>query len=193
MLSLQAILSTFADNIYSNWLPQFLAQVHQLEFKQMGIFAALPLLGGAIAGFLGGALNDYWLQRTGNRRWARAGVACAGKFLAALALLAALTQYERPYVFCGFLFVVKALGDWSLVSLLGVVTDIGGRATASVFALVNTIAGIGQITAPLVFGFVADHYGWRPVFVLVAITYALCAATWLAIDGTRPTGAARLR
>jgi len=186
-LAVQAILSTFADNIYSNWLPQFLAQVHHLEFKSMGIYAALPLLGGAVAGFVGGVLNDRLIRRTGSRRWARAGVAIAGKGLAAVVLLVALTQYDRPYVFCGMLFLVKALGDWSLVSALGVITDIGGRATASVFALINTIAGIGQITAPLVFGYVADHHGWHPVFVLVAITYALCACSWLAIgsDGAQ--------
>ena len=36
------------------------------------------------------------------------------------------------------------------------------------------------------FGFVAQHYGWPTVFILVAATYALCALSWLAIDSTIP-------
>lgn len=185
-LSVQNVLSTFADNIYSNWIPLFLSQVHHLEFKKMGVFSALPLLGGAIAGLLGGLLNDYWIARTGNRRWSRVGVAFVGKGMAAVLMFAALIFYDRPYVFCLFLFFIKLFGDWSLTSSWGVVSDIGGRATASVFAFSNTVAGIGFIAAPIVFGHIADHYSWRMVFVTVGVTYALCALSWLVIDCTIP-------
>ncbi len=185
-LSLQAMLSTFADNVFSNWIPLFLAQVHHLEFKKMGIYAALPLLGGALAGLLGGALNDYLIAITGNRRWSRVSVAFAGKGIAAVLLLAALNSYDSPYAFCIYLFFVKLFSDCSLTTSWGVITDIGGRATASVFALTNSIAGIGLITAPIIFGYVADHHGWRAVFVTVAIAYALCALSWLVIDCTIP-------
>lgn len=44
-LNVQTILSTLADNIYSNWIPLFLWEVHKLKFDQMGIYSALPLLG----------------------------------------------------------------------------------------------------------------------------------------------------
>jgi ACS family glucarate transporter-like MFS transporter len=185
-LSVQTLLSTFADNIYSNWIPLFLAQVHHLDFKQMGLYAAMPLLGGAIAGVVGGALNDYCIAWTGNRRWSRVGVALVGKGLAAALMFAALGFYDRPYVFCAFLFFVKLFGDWSLSTSLGVVTDIGGRATASVFAFNNSVAGIALIAAPIVYGSIADRYGWPLVFVTVGATYALCALSWLAIDCTIP-------
>ena len=185
-LTVQSILSTFADNIYANWIPQFLSQVHKLQYKSMGVYASLPLLGGAVAGLLGGYLNDRCIAWSGNKRWSRAAVAIAGKGIAAAVLFAALTQYERPYVFCGLLFFVKLFGDWSLVSMHGAVADIGGRGTASLFAWLNTLAGIGMIAAPLVFGYVADHHGWWNVFMLVAVTYVFCALTWFGIDCTRP-------
>jgi MFS family permease len=186
MLCIQSVLSTLADNIYSNWIPLFLAQVHQLDYKSMGVYSALPLLGGAIAGLTGGLLNDWLIAKTGNRRWARSGIAFFGKGVAAVVLLAALLWYDSPYVFCWLLFVVKLFGDWSLTTSWGVVTDIGGRATASVFAFSNAVAGIAFIIAPPLFGFLAKHYGWPTVFVTVAITYALCALSWLAIDCTIP-------
>ena len=183
-LAVQSILSTFADNIYSNWIPLFLAQVHHLEFKKMGIYSALPLLGGAIGGLVGGILNDYFIALTRNRRWSRVGVALVGKGLAAVLMFGALFYYDRPYLFCVALFFVKLFSDWSLTTSLGVVTDIGGRATASVFAFNNSVAGIGFITAPIVFGYIADHYTWRLVFVTVGVTYVLCAMSWLLIDCT---------
>lgn len=185
-LNIQTILSTIADNIYSNWIPLFLFEVHRLEFKEMGIYSALPLLGGAIAGFLGGMLNDLCIRVTGNRRWSRSGVAGVGKGMAAVLLLIAMGWYDQPYVFCGFLFFVKLFGDWSITTLWGVVTDIGGKATASVYAFNNAVAGIGLIAAPAIFGYLAKEYGWRVVFIAVAIIYLLCALSWLAINCTIP-------
>lgn len=185
-LNVQTILSTFADNIYSNWIPLFLWEVHELKFKEMGIYSALPLLGGAIAGVVGGILNDACIAYTGNRRWSRRAVAMCGKGAAALLLFTALIWYENPYLFCGFLFFVKFFGDWSLTTTWGVVSDIGGRATASVFAFNNSVAGIGAIAAPTLYGLIAHHYGWRVVFVTAATTYVLCALSWLWIDCTVP-------
>jgi ACS family D-galactonate transporter-like MFS transporter len=185
-LAIQSILSTFADNVYSNWIPLFLSQVHQLEFKKMGIYSALPLLGGAIGGLVGGILNDYFIALTQNRRWSRVGVAFVGKGVAAILMFAALFFYDRPYAFCVFLFFVKLWSDWSLTTSLGVVTDIGGHATASVFAFNNSVAGIGFVIAPIAFGAIADHYNWRMVFITVGATYAACAISWLFIDSTIP-------
>ncbi len=185
-LTVQSILSTFADNVFSNWIPLFLAQVHHLEFKQMGIYAALPLLGGAIAGLAGGGLNDYLIAATGNLRWSRVAVGVGGKGIAAIFLLLALSSYHDPYHFCIYLFFVKLFSDCSLATAWGVVTDIGGKATASVFALNNSIAGLGLIAAPAVFGYVSETYGWRAVFVLTAVTYVLCAISWLFINSTIP-------
>jgi sugar phosphate permease len=185
-LNIQSILSTLADNIYSNWIPLFLAEVHLVSKQQMGLYSALPLLGGAIAGLVGGILNDWLIAKTGNRRWSRSGIAFVGKALAAVLLVAALFWYDSPLAFCGMLFAVKFFGDWSLTTSWGVVTDIGGRATASIFAFNNFVAGIAFIVAPPLFGFIAKHYGWPTVFVTVAVTYGLCALTWLAIDCTIP-------
>src|SRR5207244_11466877 len=105
---------------------------------------------------------------------------------AAVLLRVALAWYAHPYVFWIFLFAVKFFGDWSLATSWGVVTDIGGRATASVFAFNNAVAGIGFIAAPVLFGYLAQHYGWTAVFLTVAATYILCALSWLAIDCTIP-------
>ena len=186
MLALQTTLSTVADLLYSNWIPQFLSQVHGLNYKEMGFYSMLPLLGGACGGAAGGMLNDWLMRRSVSRRWSRTIVGISGKGLAGVALLAALLAYDNPYVFCSLLFAVKFFSDWSLAATWGTVTDIGGRATATVFAVNNGIASLGNYLGPQLYGYVADNYGWPPVFVCVGVIYMLCAATWLGINCERP-------
>jgi MFS family permease len=185
-VTLSSLLSTIADNVFSNWIPKFLFDVHQLKFAEMGLYSSLPLLGGACAGLIGGALNDYLIARTGNRKWSRIAVALVGKGGAAILLLAALLVYQDPYRFCIMLFFVKFFSDWSLSALWGVVSDIGGKATASVFALNNSFAAIGLVVAPPLFGAMSLHYGWPSVFITAAAILGLCDLSWLFIDSTIP-------
>ena len=185
-LNTQMILSATADSIFSAWIPMFLVKVHGLEFKEMGIYASLPLLGGALGGAAGGWLNDVMIRRTGSRRWARSTVGFAGKAIAGCLLLAALLWYDDPYKFCSMLFFVKFFSDWSLSTTWGAVTDIGGRATATVFAFNNAVGTIGAVMAPALFGAIAEHASWRLVFVTGAVTYLLCAISWLPFNCTIP-------
>lgn len=178
----QTILSTIADNIFSAWIPLFLFKVHGLAFKEMGIYSALPLLGGACGGACGGWLNDFMIRRSGDRRRARSIVGLAGKGMAAVLLLTSLIWYDDPYRFCTMLFFVKFFSDWSLTTTWGVVTDIGGRSTATVFAWNNAIATTGAIVAPIMYGAIAEHANWKWVFVTGAAAYTLCALSWLKVD-----------
>ena len=185
-LNTASILSTVADTIYSTWIPLFLFEVYAMNYKEMGMMSALPLAGGALGGFAGGVLNDWLIRKTGNRRWMRSGVAFAGKGMAAVLIFTALFWFESPWIFCSMLFFVKFFGDWSLTTSWGIITDIGGRATASVFAFNNSVAASGAVLAPIIFGFIAQHYGWFTVFVVAGCVYVLCSLTWLVVNCTIP-------
>ncbi|MDA1013360.1 MAG: MFS transporter [Planctomycetota bacterium] len=182
-LNVQSILSTIADNIFSAWIPLFLSDVHGLNYKEMGLLSALPLLGGACGGALGGWLNDLLIRTTGSRRWARSLVGMTGKGIAGVLLLADLfLWYDDPYTFCYVLVLVKFFSDWSLTTGWGVITDIGGRSTATVFAFNNAVASFfGAMLAPIMYGIMADD-DWQWVFITGAVAYLACAASWLAID-----------
>jgi MFS transporter, ACS family, glucarate transporter len=186
LLTLQTTLSTAADNLYSNWIPLFLAEVYLFDKQQQGLMSALPLLGGAIGGAAGGWLNDRLIRATGDLRWGRQAVGLGGKCIAAILLLLGLQVFDQPYLFCAVLFVVKVFSDSGLSTTWGTVTDIGGPATASVFAFNNAIAGIGSIVAPPVFGLIAVNAGWHLVFVAAALCYMACGLTWLVIDPRLP-------
>ncbi|MCH7989932.1 MAG: MFS transporter, partial [Planctomycetes bacterium] len=157
-LTLASSLSTIADNIYSSWIPLFLVDEYQLQTKEMGIYSALPLLGGACGGLFSGYLNDRMIRATGNRRWTRSLIGLTGKGTAGVLLVLALvTSYDNPYRFCGFLFFVKFFADMGLASRWGTITDISGPATATVFALNNAMASLVGMIAPPMYGWVSEH------------------------------------
>ena len=182
----QMLLSAAADDIFAGWIPTFLSVVHHLKFQEMGIYWALPLVGGALGGATGGWLNDLLIRRTGNRRWSRTGVGAAGKGTAGVLLLFGLLWYDQPYTFCVILFFVKFFSDWSLATTWGAVTDISGRDTATIFAFNNAVGTLGAVIAPMIYGPIAQHAGWKPVFVTGAGIYFLCALSWLLFNSTIP-------
>jgi hypothetical protein len=94
--------------------------------------------------------------------------------------------FRKPIAFCTGLFVVKLFSDWSLAGTWGTVTDIGGRATATVFAYNNTVASIGGVVGSALIGQLAETEGWSSVFRVIIVVYVLCSASWLLIDCTLP-------
>jgi ACS family glucarate transporter-like MFS transporter len=184
MLLLYAFASTFQDQFYVYWLPQFLVQGHHLDEKTMGLFAPLPLLGGALGGVLGGFLNDALIRRWGNRRWARSVIACTGKTVAAAFVVLSLQVADGRWAMV-VLLAARVFGDWSLPTQWAAITDMGGRGAATLFGLVNTVGAVGGFVANPIFGVLKQDYGWEGVFAGVAVMCLLAALTWLWIDCTQ--------
>jgi sugar phosphate permease len=184
MLLLYAFASTFQDQLYVYWIPLFLADEHGMDAAERGLFAPLPLLGGAVGGILGGVLNDVLIRRTGNRRWVRSGVALTGKLVAAVLVLVAVQMPDGQTAML-VLLAARVFGDWSLATQWGTITDIGGRAAATVFGLVNAVGALGGFVAGPVLGYLKDHHGWEGLFLGVAVMCLVSALTWLFIDCTR--------
>lgn len=58
-----SFLSTFADNLFVFYMPQYLIEEKGFTEAQMGLFAGLPIWGGAIGGMCGGVLNDLLIRK----------------------------------------------------------------------------------------------------------------------------------
>jgi ACS family glucarate transporter-like MFS transporter/ACS family D-galactonate transporter-like MFS transporter len=180
--------STFQDQFYVNWLPLFLREGKHaglgLDVGTMGLFAPLPLLGGAAGGILGGILNDWLIRRTGNRRWSRSGVAFTGKFIAAGMVIASIHLDDGRLTML-VLVAARVFSDWSLPTQWATITDMGGRKAATLFGIVNTIGAAGGFVAGPVFGWLKEQWQWDGVFYGVAGMCVLAAATWMFIDCTK--------
>ena len=196
LIALASSFSTVADAFYSSWMPQFLEESHGLEKSTAGFYAALPLIGGMVGGVVGGLLGDRLVKRNkGVTTWARRITGSLGKGFAALLLGVSLLVIDQPLVFALVLCVAKVGADISLATRWAAVTDIGGAAIATLFALINAAAIGAGIIGSLVYGkIVPDMSGdvapppgdWSPVIYVVIGMYVLCSLTWLLPDTSKP-------
>ena len=65
--------------------------------------------------------------------------------------------------------------------------EMGGTASGTLAAIMNTFGQFGGIISPLLVAHLVDKYGnWTlPIYVLGGL-YAMASVCWLAIDPTRP-------
>ncbi len=186
----QQFLDAGSDVVFVSLIGTYFLRARGLDIAHTGWLASLPLWGGALGGIAGGWLNDRLIAGTGNRRWSRSGVGFVGKVIGC-ALLALVVQLEGVTAIALALMAAKFFSDWSQPTVWGTCTDLGGRFTATVFAIINTAGTIGGVIMPIVFGSVLDAYttptgtNWSPLFVLLASMYLGSGLCWLMIDCTR--------
>jgi hypothetical protein len=193
-LLFQQFTAAYVDNFFANWMPSYLANARHIDMKGIGWMAALPLVGGALGGMLaGGVLQSWLIRRTGNRRWSRAAVGMTGSLMAGACLFASLSFDSAVSVAWAF-FVLKFFADWAQPAVWGTVTDLGGRNSASLFALVNTSGSLAGFAAGPTMGKAIDFFGggakdnpagWTALFVIIGTVYVASGLTWLFIDCTR--------
>ena len=176
--------STFADNLFVFWMPTFLVQAKGFSPAEMGLFASLPLFGGALGGLCGGFLNDFLIRTIGNRRWARRLVAGGCKVFAA-ALICSSLLFEDGRMVMAVLFLCKFFSDMSQPTWWGTVTDIGGPAAGRVFGMVNTVSASAAFAAGPIMAWVKIEYGFSGLFCFVAGVYLVTTVCWLMVDCTR--------
>jgi sugar phosphate permease len=181
---LYAFCSNFVDQFFVNWLPLFLQEGKGLDAATMGLFAGLPLVGGALGGAVGGVLNDYLIRRTGSRRWARSGVALTGKAVAGVLFALSVTLADGRWI-AVTLLACKFFGDWSLSTQWGAITDIGGRAAGTFFGAVNMVGALAGVLANPFIGRVKQDYNWDVLFFVLAGVFVASALMWLFIDSNR--------
>ena len=184
MMLLYIFASTFQDQFFVNLLPTFLTDDKHFDKETMGLYLPLVLLGGAAGGIVGGFLNDYLIRRSGNRRWARSLVAFTGKLIAAGLVLVSI-QFEDGRHMMLVLIAVRVFSDWSLPTQWATVTDMGGRAAATVFGIVNTVGALGGFVAGPVFGYLKKVDHGNGLLYGVAALCVFAAFTWLFIDCTK--------
>lgn len=198
ILVFQQFCNAGADVVYTvHTVSYFKSQ--GISNAMIGLFASLPLWGGAIGGMSAGYLNDWLIHWTGSRRWGRATIGFAGKVLATAFLYVAITR-SAPYAIAVWLFIVKFFSDWTQPTVWGTCTDLGGRYSGTVFSINNTSGNLGAMVLPfLVIGPLLDHYtvntivdgqtvpvtNYTPVFVLMGVLYMVSAICWFWIDCTK--------
>jgi MFS transporter, ACS family, glucarate transporter len=170
---------------FLTWFPTYLVKGRGLSQGEMGHFAALPFLFGAVGNLVGGYLCDRLSRRFGLAVGRRL-VGALGLLTSALFLVAtALTTGK----WSGILLLAFGFGvmDCMVPAAWSVCTDVGGRWSGAVTGAMNTAGQAGAFISTVFFGYLVEKYGDYnlPLFVIAGMLVASACLFWQ-IDSTKP-------
>jgi len=174
-----------------------------------------PLLVGMGGCLTGGLLTDWYIRRTGDRKWGRRLFAMIGYGLAGIAYLVAAVTLPLAHqgavsfwVFAAFAVSVGFFNDLIMSPSWATAQDIGRRYSAIVSGIMNMVGNLGAVVGLFVSGqimkahsltYLADDgsvlktvvqpEGYVTCFFLYAVIYTLGVGLWLLIDPTKPIAA----
>jgi ACS family glucarate transporter-like MFS transporter len=184
---IMAMYGTYAWGIwfFLTWFPTYLVKGRGLTQSEMGHYAALPFLFGAVGNLVGGYLCDRLGRRFGLAVGRRL-VGSVSLLVSALFLLAtALTTGK----WSGIMLLAFGFGimDCMVPAAWSVCTDVGGRWSGAVTGAMNTAGQAGAFLSTVIFGYLVERYGNfnLPLFVIAGMLVVSACLFWQ-IDSTKP-------
>lgn len=181
-LSLADFCYFYTLTIYLTWLPTFLVSERHFTLLSIGIYGALPFIGGALGAIVGGWASDTLGKRTGNMRLWRRLIPFIGMVSSvALSLPAAFStnQTQTIVLFTASFFMLDA----TVSVFWAIAMDVGGEYAATSAGWMNTWANVGGIVSPLVFGALVQlAHSWTLPFIVASALMLVGAALVWAID-----------
>ncbi|HEU5081467.1 MAG TPA: MFS transporter [Opitutaceae bacterium] len=170
---------------YLTWFPTYLVKGRGLAETEMGKYAALPFILGALGNFVGGALCDRLSAKFGlslGRRMMGAGcLAISAFFLVAVALTTGKVS--------GVILLALGFGvmDCMLPAAWAMSLDVGGRYAGAVSGAMNSAGQAGGFVCTLLFGYLVQSFGRYDVPILVIAGVVLVSAfLFWKIDAASP-------
>jgi ACS family D-galactonate transporter-like MFS transporter len=185
-------LVTFVDFCYGwslwvflTWLPSYLKDARGFNFKEIALFATLPLLAGVVGDTLGGVVSDFIYKRTGSLKLARRGLLLTG-LIGALVFILPAVYTGSPVTAVYFLAASFFFLELTNAVLWSLPIDIAGKYAGTAGGMMNTGFGLAGIISPAVFGFLIDKTGAYEVpFVITAVLLLIGAGASMFIDPNR--------
>lgn len=176
------------------WLPKYLKEEHRVSqanhgFWTVSLLTGAPLLLGSMACLIGGLLTDWFIRRTGNRKWGRRLFGVVGHGTCAICWFLSLTA-SSPEVFVLFVALAAFWNDLTMGAAWASCLDIGRKYSGIVSGCMNTIGNLGGALAGTVSGQVLEHFGpkrgWPINLCAFGTVYVVAALLWLRFDATKP-------
>ena len=175
-------------------LPEYLEKQYGVTVEKHGYLASsllkgAPLLIGSLACLFGGLLTDWFIRRTGDRKWGRRLFGVVGHGACAISWFIALTtRSEVPFVLC--VALAAFCNDLTMGAAWASCLDIGRKYSGIVSGCMNTVGNLGGFVAAVAGGMVLQQLGfdlgWRVNMISYGAIYVIAVGLWLMFDATKP-------
>ena len=167
---------------FMTWFPTFLQKTRDVTLAGSGILTTVAGIGGVVGSLTGGFFSDWLLQRTGNKRLSRQGIAVVG--MGSCSLLIVASYFVRDVDQCIALITLGAFcATFGGVSGYTVAISFGGRHVATVFSTMNMFGNMGAALFPVTAGWLVAQTGdWNLILFLFAAVMAIDALCWALLN-----------
>jgi len=175
---LQYFCSNFTFFFTLTWLFPHIKKTFGLNAVDAGLYAAIPLIAGAVGNWFSGWLVDR-IYKSGHWNASRRIPAILGFLLAAIGLLAGIKmQTVGPAVF--FLSIAIFGADMTLPPSWSFCVDIGRKHSGAVSGTMNMAGNIGSFVTALAFPYLKVWTGSvTPFFIVGAGLNIIAVLTWM--------------
>ncbi len=150
---------------YLFWIPEYLKRERAFSLEEIGMYAWIPFVGGAIGGIVGGRVSDLLIARGIPAAKARSRVLYIS---AAIAPLGMLTSRAHSAATAIFLISIMALVSFSwFINTAAIIPDLfSEKVVGSVLGFMGTAGTLGGVLFSTLIGYLLTNHSYTPVFIL---------------------------
>jgi len=186
----------FAATFFVTMLPDYLQNHRGLSPTQTIWLTSLPLACGIVACATGGFLSDWFIRRSGNRKWGRRINGAVGLTLAGLAFFSTIWVHN-VYLLGVLLCFTFFCNDINMGPAWAACADVGERYAGTVGGAMNMIGNLAAAAMTTIAGVLLDLKQPIPLgvlqvsgrdllFAIFGLFFILAASCWLLVDVTQP-------
>jgi ACS family hexuronate transporter-like MFS transporter len=176
---------------YIFWIPEYLKRERGFSLADIGLYAWIPFVAGAIGGMTGGRLSDMLIRRGVVASKARARVLYVAAAVAPLGILT--SQVKSPALAIALIAVMAFVVYTWFINTAAMIPDVvGEKNVGSVLGFIGTAGSIGGVLFTPLVGYLVSHYSYHAVFALAGSMHAAGAVIlWALRRDPVPVPAAR--
>jgi ACS family hexuronate transporter-like MFS transporter len=159
---------------YIFWIPEYLTRERGFSLAEIGLYAWIPFVAGAVGGMVGGRTSDRLVHAGARPARARTHVLYIS---AAIAPLGMLTSKVHTAAMAIALIAVMAFVVYSwFINTAALIPDLfSEKVVGSVLGLMGTAGSAGGVVFTNLVGFLVTHYSYTAVFLLAGSMHLLAS------------------
>lgn len=167
---------------FQSWFHTYLEKGRLIPKDELMWASSLPYVLAAIGCIVGGLISDKACRRYG-KKWGRRIVPMVGLFISGICLIGASLVSDNLTAIIA-LGIGMACMDVTAPVAWAVSMDMGGHKSGSVSGSMNTAGLTGAYLSTVLFGYMANAFGYNLPLMLIGVIVLIGAFIWLKIDAT---------
>lgn len=163
---------------YLFWIPEYLKRERGFSLTDIGLYAWIPYVGGAIGGIVAGRASDILIAKGAPPAKARTWILYISAAMAPLGMLTSRVHSSATVILLVAIMAFVAF-CW-FINTAAIIPDLfSEKVVGSVLGFMGTAGTGGGVLFTVLIGYLLTHYSYTPVFILAGTMHLLASVVLL--------------